>query len=585
MFKNYTTNQVVLPLDFHFQLEKNDIAFAIDELIESIPEERFLPFHHQMGPSSYHPKMMMKMILCAYTQSVFSGRKIEALTKDSIRMMWLTQQYQPSYRTINRFRVNPLVNALLRECFVQFRSQLVKEQLIDEEAIFIDGTKIEANANKYTFVWKKSIDNFDKSLTEKSMFIYDELVKNEIIPEIERESQKELSVSELGEFEEQLVQVVDKFTEKIEQEKEGHSRKTLRAKRKVPKKIMKLFQNFKERKATYQKHRKILGQRNSYSRTDLDATFMRMKEDHMKNGQLKAGYNLQIATNSQYILGYELFPNPTDTRTLRPFLMTLKERFFELPTYIVADAGYGGEENYQAVLEDHERIPLITYAMYHREQKKKFKQNPFLPENWAYQELEDTFLCPAGRKISFRNYSIRTDNYGFKRYLKCYECEDCSNCSLRNKCTKAKSDKNREIQKNMNWEYFKAMIQQLLSEEETGKIYRQRKIDVEPAFGHLKACLSFTRFSVRGKQQTYNEIGFALMAVNLRKYRLSKLENKKDSHNNLKNRRRKIIFYDFPSSILSFLGLTSQALLILTLVDFVRVAYETKNACFYVWMK
>lgn len=545
MFKNYTTNQVILPLDFSFQLEKNDIAFAIDQLIESIPEERFLPFNHQMGPSSYHPKMMMKMILCAYTQSVFSGRKIEALTKDSIRMMWLTQSYQPSYRSINRFRVNPLVNALLRECFVQFRSQLVKEQLIDEEAIFIDGTKIEANANKYTFVWKKSIENFDKKLTEKSNVLYDELLKDKIIPEIERESAKELSVTELGQIEEKLAHVVEKFTEKIEYEKDGTIRKSIRSKRKVPKKTRKLVHDFKERKCAYQKHRQILGQRNSYSRTDPDATFMRMKDDHMKNGQLKAAYNLQIATNSQYILGYDLFSNPTDTRTLRPFLTTLKECFFELPNYIVADAGYGGEENYQAVLEDYERTPLITYAMYYKEQKKKFKQNPFLPANWSYQELDDTFICPNGRKMNFRNYSIRTDKYGFKRYLKRYECEDCSDCPVRSQCTKAKSDKNREIQKNMNWEYFKATIQQLLSEKETGKIYRQRKIDVEPAFGYLKACLGFTRFSVRGKQQAHNEIGFALMAVNLRKYRLNKPENKGDSPNNRKNRRLKILFTIF----------------------------------------
>lgn len=545
MFKNYTTNQVILPLDFSFQLEKNDIAFAIDQLIESIPEERFLPFNHQMGPSSYHPKMMMKMILCAYTQSVFSGRKIEALTKDSIRMMWLTQSYQPSYRTINRFRVNPLVNALLRECFVQFRSQLVKEQLIDEEAIFIYGTKIEANANKYTFVWKKSIENFDKKLTEKSNVLYDELLKDKIIPEIERESAKELSVTELGQIEEKLAHVVEKFTEKIEYEKDGTIRKSIRSKRKVPKKTRKLVHDFKERKCAYQKHRQILGQRNSYSRTDPDATFMRMKDDHMKNGQLKAAYNLQIATNSQYILGYDLFSNPTDTRTLHPFLTTLKECFFELPNYIVADAGYGGEENYQAVLEDYERTPLITYAMYYKEQKKKFKQNPFLPANWSYQELDDTFICPNGRKMNFRNYSIRTDKYGFKRYLKRYECEDCSDCPVRSQCTKAKSDKNREIQKNMNWEYFKATIQQLLSEKETGKIYRQRKIDVEPAFGYLKACLGFTRFSVRGKQQAHNEIGFALMAVNLRKYRLNKPENKGDSPNNRKNRRLKILFTIF----------------------------------------
>ncbi|MCM3007150.1 transposase, partial [Priestia koreensis] len=84
---------------------------------------------------------MMKVILCAYTQSVFSGRKIEALLQDSIRMMWLAQGYEPSYRTINRFRVHPEVQTLLRECFVQFRCQLVEENEIDQEAVFIDGTK------------------------------------------------------------------------------------------------------------------------------------------------------------------------------------------------------------------------------------------------------------------------------------------------------------------------------------------------------------------------------------------------------------------------------------------------------------
>jgi len=104
--------------------------------------------------------MMLKIILCAYTQSVFSGRKIEALLKDSIRMMWLAQGYEPTYRTINRLRVHPEVKELIRQCFVQFRCRLVSEEIIDQEAIFIDGTKIEANANKFTFVWKKSTTKF-----------------------------------------------------------------------------------------------------------------------------------------------------------------------------------------------------------------------------------------------------------------------------------------------------------------------------------------------------------------------------------------------------------------------------------------
>src|SRR5690606_17914307 len=93
-----------------------------------------------------------------------SGRKIEALAKDSIRMMWLAQGYEPSYRTINRFRIHPEMKTLIRQCFIQFRCHLVEERLIDQDAIFIDGTKIEANANKFTLVWKKAIEKHHRRL-------------------------------------------------------------------------------------------------------------------------------------------------------------------------------------------------------------------------------------------------------------------------------------------------------------------------------------------------------------------------------------------------------------------------------------
>src|SRR5699024_10139777 len=176
MFKHYTVNQVILPLDLEIKLDKNDIAFAVNDLIESIPEKSLEEFVRNTGITAYHQRMMMKVILCAYTQSVFSGRKIEALLKDSVRMMWLAQGYEPTYRTINRFRTNPLVEKFLRQCFVQFRSKLVQEKEIDAEAIFIDGTKIEANANKFTFVWRKSVERYSSNLIEKSNLMYDELL-------------------------------------------------------------------------------------------------------------------------------------------------------------------------------------------------------------------------------------------------------------------------------------------------------------------------------------------------------------------------------------------------------------------------
>ncbi|RHW29201.1 IS1182 family transposase [Oceanobacillus profundus] len=534
MFKHYTMNQVVLPLDLEIKLQENDIAYAVNDVVESIPDEAFIKFLRATGCPAYHPRMMMKVILCAYTQSVFSGRKIEGLLKDSVRMMWLAQGYEPSYRTINRFRVHPEVKELLRQCFVQFRCQLVQEKLIDEEAIFIDGTKIEANANKFTFVWRKSIEKYSANLVEKSNQVYDELLEKEVIPEIERESLDELSTEELEKIVEKLDDKVEKYDKKIEESEDVSERKKLRSERKAPKQYRKQFKDYLARKQKYQNDMEIFGERNSYSKTDHDATFMRMKDDYMKNGQLKAGYNVQAATEGQYVLAYDVFPNPTDTRTFIPFLDKIEEGFFELPPYIVADAGYGSEQNYEDTIENRKRTPLITYNQYRKEKKKEYKNDAFNLANWEYNEEEDSFTCPNNKTLSFRYLSNRTDKYGFTRTFKVYECENCSDCPLRSLCTKAKEGNNRKVYYNEKWEQQKEYIREQLSNKETGEIYGKRKIDVEPVFGFLKANLCFTRFSVRGKGKVENELGFAFMAVNLRKYTAMNRNQTVDNKNNPK---------------------------------------------------
>lgn len=518
MFKEYTMNQLILPLDMEMKLQKDDIAYAVNDLVESIPQEAFTGFLRETGCPAYHPRMMMKILLCAYTQSVFSGRKIEALLKDSIRMMWLAQGYEPTYRTINRFRVHPQVQELLRQCFVQFRCRLVEEKRIDEEALFIDGTKLEANANKYTFVWRKAVERYSAGLVEKSNQMYEELLEKNIIPAIKREDADELSTDELSCILNQLEDTVQEYDQRIEASDDTRVRKKLRSERKEPKQYRKQFEDFLRRKAKYCRDMEIFGSRNSYSKTDHDATFMRMKEDHMKNGQLKAGYNVQVATEGQYALAYDLYPNPTDTRTLIPFLDRIEQDFFDLPPHIVADAGYGSEQNYGDILDNRKRVPLITYNQYRKEQKKKWKEDPFNTANWAYDEQNDVYTCPNERKLEFSHFAKRTDKYDFTRHYKIYECEDCSDCPLRASCTKANEGNNRKIAINETWETHKAIIREKLSEEKTGALYGKRKIDVEPVFGFLKANLAFTRFSVRSLEKAKNEMGFAFMAVNLRKY-------------------------------------------------------------------
>ena len=116
-----------------------------------------------------------------------------------------------------------------------------------------------------------------------------------------------------------------------------------------------------------------------------------------------------------------------------------------------------------------------------------------------------------------KRYAYRHDKYGFKRNFKLYECDDFSECLLKNQCMKFYSKTNKKIMKNYNWEYFKAQISKKLSELETKNIYSQRKIDVEPVFGFMKAILGFTQMSVRGINKGKREIGYVLIALNIRK--------------------------------------------------------------------
>lgn len=517
MYKNYNMNQITLPLETEVLIPDDDISKAVHTLVESMPEDIFDGFRQSQGASSYHPKMMLKILFCAYSQSVFSGRKIEALLQDSIRMMWLAQNQIPSYRTINRFRAHPKMAALLQSAFIQFRYQLESHDLIESDAIFIDGTKIEANANKYTFVFRKNIDRHESALLEKSKEKYDALVASEVIPEMIRESDGPLTASELAHIHTQLTESEANLTAQIESAEDMPARKAIRTERSGIRKSKKAMKDYLDRRLNYQTQRSLMGERNSYSKTDHDATFMRMKDDHMQNGQLKSGYNLQIATNNQFVLGYDIYWNPTDTRTLDPFLHTMQHTFQYLPEYIVADAGYGSESNYEGVADKYERQALIPYNTYYKEQKKNYRTNEMHPNHWEYNAIDDYYVCPNNRRLPLNSHTVRTDKYGYHRVFKIYECEDCQDCPLMKLCKKSAPDRPKQIQKNMNLEYFKAQMNQTLSSPEGRRRYAQRKIDVETTFGNLKANLGFTRMSVRGNNQVRNELGIALMAVNLRK--------------------------------------------------------------------
>ncbi|MHC5216791.1 transposase, partial [Enterococcus sp. LJL128] len=191
MFKDYTINQTILPLELEQFIPETDVAFAVNALVEAMPQALFNKLEEQLGRPAYHPKMLLKIILYAYTQRVFSGRKMEFLLDDSYRMRWLANHEQVSYRTINRFRSQETTAGLLEEAFVLFRRQLITNQVIDNEALFIDGTKIEADANKFSFVWRKATNRYEAALDEKSNAFYQALYQEEILPCLKEEQQSD----------------------------------------------------------------------------------------------------------------------------------------------------------------------------------------------------------------------------------------------------------------------------------------------------------------------------------------------------------------------------------------------------------
>lgn len=514
MYQNYITGQTEFVLNFDFTVSSTHIVRLIDAFVDSIPNEILLKDNvSTTGRPLSHPAIMLKILLFAYSRQTYSGRKIELMLEENIPMRWLARDNHYSYHTINNFRSSSHASELIKQSFVYFSLALKDHDLIKDDAVFIDGTKIEADANKYSFTWKKSVQKYHNSLKEKASALYEELVEKQVIESMDLETVQSSSGMEL--ISENITEEIAKLNEEIEQEpkviKGGSPKK--RRRRFLGKTKRQLDKDFIPRAKKYEEAERIFQGRNSFSKTDHDATFMCMKEDPMRNRELKPGYNLQIATHNQFVLDYGLFANPTDTRTLVPFLKQFHS--IDFFNYIVADAGYGSEYNYTSIIDQFEKEPLIPYNTFLKEQKRKFKNDISKPQNWPYNEEDDYYIDHLGVRFSFYRYSTRKDKYGFKRDLKIYQADKIQLSSELDELAKTSSGRQRQIQVNQTWNYYKGKIKENLSSDEGQSVYRRRKYDVEPVFGRMKRDFGVRRTHLRGQKPVENDIGLVLMSMNL----------------------------------------------------------------------
>ena len=272
-----------------------------------------------------------------------------------------------------------------------------------------------------------------------------------------------------------------------------------------------------DKEQEYLTHRKILGKRNSYSKTDHSATFMRMKDDHMQNGQLKPGYNVQFAVNSEFVTGIGIFSNRTDYATLPPLLDEMVQRHGKKYEKVVADSGYESLSNYR-YLDEHGQQAYIKPNNYESSRTRKFRKQIGRAENMAYYEPGDYFICKSGRLLPNVGTHIEKAKDGTERMMTVYRCEDCRNCPNRSACCKAR-DPERRKEVIVCWEHAKyrqASLARITTEE--GKLLRvNRSIQAEGSFGQLKHNRGFHRFLMFGKVKITTELFLLALSQNILK--------------------------------------------------------------------
>ena len=502
-------HQIGFPISFENIIPDDDSVRVLYKVMEGLDFTELKSTYSTIGRNSaVLPETMFTILVYGYMEGIYSSRALEKACKRDINFKWLLQgQQPPGHNSIARFRSKRL-KGCIENLFNQFIKKLGELKEIEFDNIFIDGTKIEASANRYTFVWKKSIAKNETNLQDKIKEIFLKINQNLHLCFIIDNSI--ISVDDATLLKNILYSIVD--NNKLEFVHGKGRRKS-----KLQKYIEEL-DKFIEKQSYYNNCNGIFKGRNSFSKTDHDATFMHMKEDHMKNGQLKPAYNIQIGVEGEYIVGVDVSNERSDQLTFIPFLDKLENNLSKKYNSVTADAGYESEENYMH-LESNNQEAYIKPATYEKSKTKKFKSDISKRENMIFNVEDNYYICSAGKRLFYKGEQKKKSASGYESSKSIYECEDCSKCEYKSRCTRAKGNKQLHVARNFIRLREKS-LENITSEK--GIILRMnRSIQVEGAFGVIKQDYGFRRFLMRGMPKVRTE--FLLMAFG---YNVNKLHSK-----------------------------------------------------------
>ena len=495
------------PSSFDDYVPKDDKVRLVDSIVRSMDSKPLLSTYEGTGAPPYSPMMLLSLVIYSYINGVYSCRGIASRLRYDVRYMWICGGQRQSFSTINRFRSNHL-----QKC-IDFYFDSVVAILVDRGVItldeqYVDGTKIESKANKYTFVWKKTVQKNREKLLEKTKVALVQIKEN-----IKLLSGKD--ESENGEERLECSCDIDSMAKRYERQLQAIPDADIskRERNKLSTQINHLYDRGNKMRE-YETSLKILGDRNSYSKTDKDATFMRLKEDAMNNGQTKPAYNLQIATENQYFTNFDFYSNPTDTLTFKPFLNKFKWRHGKQSKTVTADSGYGSLENYEFI-EEENMVGYVKYNMFHKEQHKPFKQDAFNQANLYYNKEKNYLVCPMGQHMEECGQRQTKSDSGCISVVTLYKAKRCTGCPLASMCKSSKGDRVVGINHRLN-EYKKKAFE-LLTSKEGLKHRSKRPVEPEAVFGQMKFDMGYKRFRHFGMDKIYMDFGIFAMSANLKK--------------------------------------------------------------------
>ena len=492
---------MLLPPDLNDLVATNHPVRIVNAVLDKIDITALLKMYKPGGTSSYHPRMLLKVLIYGYINNVYSSRKIEEAVSQNINYMWLSGMSKPDHNTINRFRGKRLANTL-KPIFNQVVLLLCEEGLLSIRDLYTDGTKIEASANRYSFVWGKAIKTSRERIKQQlgELWHYAESI-----------AASELDDTDPSGFDKIDAEKVDQAIEAI-----NGALKDKAVSKEVRQKLNYAKKNWPAALHKYEQQEKIMGpQRSSYSKTDTDATFMRLKEDHMKNGQLKPAYNVQLSTNNQYIASYSVHQNTTDTNTLADHISQHIKDYKVKPSSITADAGYGSEQNYQWL----ERKGITAYVKHNHfdrnQHTKTQNKTPYATDKLTYDPQQDRYLCPSGKAMKNKGAFKRYNRNGYAQMITRYATNKCASCPLQEACNPNRNHRSIEVNHNLN--RLKQQADKRLKSKRGIQKRKQRCYDTEPVFANIKHNHHFKRFMLRGIKKVSVETGLLAIAHNLRK--------------------------------------------------------------------